>query len=309
MIMSLNNLIGSDIKLIRNRYDEALALRGIQCTYMYPVLPDTNVQGESVVDSYSLPIETYVFFDGTPKIKTFKRLGWVVENDDNLPFLIHCSFNLPHVQRDSIFKISGQYTELPERVFKVTEISYDIQAPDHIVCQVIPVYEQQVVGRTQKEIAQTFNTSEHFIKQPIDYRGDYITDSTRHRRRGQPRPVSGTLIGMNRGNSMLKVMGSDIHVTRGDSAFFVIEIFMQDGQKYKRVEGDSLVFTVKKSYNAVHEYIEKPISGLELSLLPEDTRDLDYGNYWYDIQLTTPENDVYTVVGPSRFILREEVTF
>ena len=25
----------------------------------------------------------------------------------------------------------------------------------------------------EKEIAKTFNRSEHFIKQPIDYRGDY----------------------------------------------------------------------------------------------------------------------------------------
>ena len=109
-------------------------------------------------------------------MKTFKRLGWVVENDKELPFLIHCSFNLPNVQRDSIFRISGQYTELPERVFRVTEISYDIQAPDHIVCQVVPVYDKQIVGRTQKEIEKTFNKSSHFITQPTDYRGKYISE-------------------------------------------------------------------------------------------------------------------------------------
>ena len=167
------NLIGSDVKRMRARYDEALKMQGVACRYQYPCLPDTNVQGETVVDSYSDFIDTYIFFDGSPKIKTFKRLGWVVENDKDLPFLIHCSFNLPFVQRDSIFRIAGQYTDVPERVFKVTEITYDIQAPDHIVCQVIPVYEKQIVGRTEKEVAKTFSKSEHFIKQPIDYRGDY----------------------------------------------------------------------------------------------------------------------------------------
>lgn len=181
----MNNLIGSDIVLMRKRYDEALQLQGVPCKYQFPILPDTNERGESVVDSYSPSEDCFIFFEGSPKVKTFKRLGWVVENNSELPFLIHCSFNLKNVQRDSIFRIAGQYTDLPERVFKVTEMSYDLQAPDHIVCQVIPVYDEQVVGRTKKEVEQTFNKSEHFIKQPVDYRGEYITDSTRHRRRGK----------------------------------------------------------------------------------------------------------------------------
>lgn len=182
----MNNLIGKDIELMRKRYDEALKLQGVPCKYQFPILPDTNNQGESVIDSYSPEEECFIFFEGSPKVKTFKRYGWVVENNQDLPFLIHCSFNLEKVQRDSIFRVAGQYTELPERVFKVTEISYDLQAPDHIVCQVIPVYEDQIVGRTKKEIEQTFNKSEHFIQNPVDYRGSYITTSTNHRRKGKP---------------------------------------------------------------------------------------------------------------------------
>ena len=76
----VNNLIGEDVKLMRARYNEALQLRGVPCVYMYPTLPTTNAQGESVVDQYSLPIDTSIFFEGSPKIKTFKRFGWVVEN-------------------------------------------------------------------------------------------------------------------------------------------------------------------------------------------------------------------------------------
>lgn len=169
------NLIGPDIKLMRDRYDEALAMHGIPTTYQYPNLAASNAQGETVVDSYSDYIETHIFFEGNPKIKTFKRYGWVVENDTDLPFLIHCSFNLSNMQRDCIFRIAGQYSELPDRIFKVTEISMDMQAPDHLVCQVVPVYDEKPVGRTDKEISNTFNTSNHFLKQPVDYRGHYHT--------------------------------------------------------------------------------------------------------------------------------------
>lgn len=171
------NLIGPDITLMRARYDEALQLQGIPCKYQYPSLASTNVQGETVVDTYSDEIDTSIFFDGNPKVKTFKRYGWVVENDKELPFIVHCSFNLPHMQRDCIFRIQGQYTELPDRIFKVTEISYDIQAPDHIVCQIVPVYDKQIVGRTPKEVEKTFNTSNHFLNSNVDYRGDYRDNS------------------------------------------------------------------------------------------------------------------------------------
>lgn len=168
------NLISEDIKLMRDRYDEALEMQGIPCTYQYLKIPTTNAQGEAVVDSMSAKIETHVFFDGNPKVKTFKRYGWVVENDKDLPFLIHCSFNLPHVQKDSIFSISGQYSELPERVFRVKEITYDLQAPDHIIVQVVPVYDKKdVVGRTKEEVKRTYNKSNIFLKQNVDYRGNY----------------------------------------------------------------------------------------------------------------------------------------
>ena len=170
------NLIGKDIIMMRKRYAEALHMQGVPCRYQFPILPDTNQNGEPVVDSYSDMIDTYIFFEGSPKIKTFKRMGWVVENDSDLPFLIHCSFDLPNLQKDSIFRIAGQYSDVDERVFRVTQLSYDIQAPDHIVCQVIPVYDNNIVGRTDKEVESTFNTSNHFITQPIDYRGKYISE-------------------------------------------------------------------------------------------------------------------------------------
>jgi len=167
------NLIGPDILLMRKRYDEALELQGIPASYQFPHKPSSNADGEPVIDSYSDIIPIHIFFEGNPKVKTFKRYGWVVENDKDLPFLIHCSFNLPHLQKDSLFRIAGQYSELPERTFRVIEISYDLQAPDHLVCQVVPVYEDQPVGYTKKEVQKKFDKSNHFLKPKLDYRGEY----------------------------------------------------------------------------------------------------------------------------------------
>ena len=170
------NIIGPDIKIMRARYDEALQMQGVPATYQYPLLAGSNEQGETVVDSYSDEVETHVFFEGNPKVKTFKRLGWVVENSEDLPFLIHCSFQLPEVQRDSLFKFGGgHYSELPDRTFKVTEITYDLQAPDHIICQVVPVYGDNPIGRTKTEVSRTFNKSNYFLNTNTDYRGHYHT--------------------------------------------------------------------------------------------------------------------------------------
>lgn len=169
----LNSLIQKDVQLMRKRYDEALELQGIPCKYQFPNLATTNDQGDPVVDSYSDLIDARIFFDGNPKVKTIKRFGWVVANSDELPFLIHCSWNLPHVQKDSVFRIAGQYSEVGDRVFRVTALSYDLQCPDHLVAQVVPCYdEKSLVGRTDKEVARTFNRSNHFLKQSTDYRGD-----------------------------------------------------------------------------------------------------------------------------------------
>lgn len=170
------NLIGEDITLMRDRYDEALEMQGIPCRYQFPLMPTSNAQGEAIVDSYSDMIGTHIFFDGNPKVKTYKRLGWVVENDKNLPFLVHCSFNLKNLQKDCLFHIAGQYTNMPDRIFRVTELTCDMQAPDHMIAQVVPVYDKNVVGRTKKEVEKTFNTSNHFLKPNIDYRGQYISE-------------------------------------------------------------------------------------------------------------------------------------
>ena len=108
---------------------------------------------------------------------------------------------------------------------------------------------------------------------------------------------------------MLEIHHSDISLTRGDTAKFDLTITNFDGQVYERQQGDRLVFTIKKSYNSEYEYIQKEIDGLSFVMSSKDTQEMDYGNYWYDVQLETVDKGVYTVLGPARFIVRKEVSF
>ena len=77
------------------------------------------------------------------------------------------------------------FADIPERVFRVKEISYDLQCPDHAVAQVVPVYERdQITGRTEKEVKMIYNKSNHFIQQSVDYRGDVYKDASTLPRKG-----------------------------------------------------------------------------------------------------------------------------
>ena len=108
---------------------------------------------------------------------------------------------------------------------------------------------------------------------------------------------------------MLIVERNNIHITRGDSALIGLDLFLSDGSIYVKQPGDSLRLNIKRKYTDTVNLLEKPLSDIAINLTPQDTNSLPYGNYWYDIELTTKDGNVYTVVGPSRFVIREEVGF
>ena len=48
--------------------------------------------------------------------------------------------------------------------------------------------------------------------------------------------------------------------------------------------------------------------GAAIHIRPEDTKELSFGKYLYDIQLTTADGDIYTVIPPTTFEILKEVT-
>lgn len=101
-----------------------------------------------------------------------------------------------------------------------------------------------------------------------------------------------------------------IFLTRGDSLYLNVEFTDdEEGTPYEPQEGDTVRFALKKNIDDEECLILKdiPISTMVLYLEPSDTKDLEFGVYWYDIELTTVSRDVYTPIGPAKFKLTKEV--
>lgn len=108
---------------------------------------------------------------------------------------------------------------------------------------------------------------------------------------------------------MLKIEDNVIYLTRGDTAVLNIQIVDLEGELYELEEGDKCEFTLKKYTSNTKSLIKKEIIRDRLEIMPEDTKNLKFGEYVYDIQLTLKDGEVLTIVPPTPFNILEEVNF
>ena len=105
---------------------------------------------------------------------------------------------------------------------------------------------------------------------------------------------------------MFRIDKSEIHMTRGDSAQFTVNLVYSNGLQYTIGETEQLQFSLKKD-RADDLSLQKTITGTTtFNLVPADTSELEYGRYKYDIQLLKG-TDVYTVVPYADLFLEKEV--
>jgi hypothetical protein len=109
---------------------------------------------------------------------------------------------------------------------------------------------------------------------------------------------------------MLYIDDKTIKLTRGDTARLTVPIVnLANNGEYTMESGDILYFTVKKTAKDSDFLFQKSVTGSNsIHIRPEDTADLSFGKYKYDVQLTTATGDVYTVIEPSTFEVMEEIT-
>lgn len=112
------------------------------------------------------------------------------------------------------------------------------------------------------------------------------------------------------------VEGNSITLTRGDTLRLQVGIKV-DEEPYTPVPGDSVRFALK--HNVLNqdksEYIDQeplvlksiPIDTMILTLVPEDTKNLGFGKYVYDVQITFADGRVDTFITKAPFKLTEEV--
>lgn len=97
---------------------------------------------------------------------------------------------------------------------------------------------------------------------------------------------------------MLTCEGNTIHLTRGDSAVLLLKIQRENGSEYELQAGDSVLFTVKNSVYDTAVIIQKKLIDGVIKINPDDTKNLQYGTYYYDVELTQSDGFVATVISP-----------
>ncbi len=111
---------------------------------------------------------------------------------------------------------------------------------------------------------------------------------------------------------------NEITLTRGDTFKCTITLREQaGGEEYKPVEGDTIRFALKSEqmnskkseYKDDEPLIRKdiPIDTLLLQLDPEDTKNLPFGKYVYDLEITFADGSVDTFITATKFMLTPEV--
>ena len=107
---------------------------------------------------------------------------------------------------------------------------------------------------------------------------------------------------------MYKVNGTTITMTRGDTARINVKILM-DGEEYTPEQGDVIRFAAKKDYADDETAILKivPNDTMILTIEPADTKQLDFGYYKYDMQITFADGDVYTFIAKATLVIDKEV--
>lgn len=110
---------------------------------------------------------------------------------------------------------------------------------------------------------------------------------------------------------MYTIKKTSIILTRGDTFKALISITDKEGNPYEIQEGDSVRFAMKKHYHDPDTEVlivkSIPTDTLILTLDPEDTKDLPFGSYVYDIQLTTASGEIDTFIAKASLTLTEEV--
>ena len=93
----------------------------------------------------------------------------------------------------------------------------------------------------------------------------------------------------------------NIYLTRGDTGIFTLDLVDDETKEpFTPGSGDKIRFAMSKKYGSTREetLILKDISinDLLIKIDPEDTKNLDFGKYKYDVEYTDASGHVSTVL-------------
>ena len=106
------------------------------------------------------------------------------------------------------------------------------------------------------------------------------------------------------------IKGTSIIMTRGDTELLTVSC-----PSKPFVDGDIVELTVRKAagfgpapiHKKVTRFTEEGKALFEFE--PDDTSNMDFGTYSYDVQVTYSDIGVKTIIKPSDFVLDKENTY
>ena len=112
----------------------------------------------------------------------------------------------------------------------------------------------------------------------------------------------------------MKIKGTNISMTRGDSEAIKVTVKDTLGNVIPLVTGDTIYFTVREYVMSTTKVIEKIVTEFDdgealITINPQDTGNLKFTSYVYDIQLTKEDGSVKTIITPANFTITGEVSY
>lgn len=112
----------------------------------------------------------------------------------------------------------------------------------------------------------------------------------------------------------MEIVQNAISMIRGDTETITIGKTDIDGLSVPFENGDIIYFTVKKSIHDSVKILQKVIDTFDngkviIKIDHDDTKDIECGTYMYDVQLNDKNGGVTTIVKPSRFYIKGEITY
>ena len=96
----------------------------------------------------------------------------------------------------------------------------------------------------------------------------------------------------------------NIYHTRGDTGSLMLTLQDEDGEE---ITGYTAVLSVKKRYKDDDYLFQAPVENGTVTISHDMTQSLPFGDYVYDIEVTTAEGEVQTI-GPAEYHLLADVT-
>lgn len=111
----------------------------------------------------------------------------------------------------------------------------------------------------------------------------------------------------------MRMLGNDMIIRKGDTEEFTLWQ-ERGGVHVPFVDGDTVYFTVKTSTKTTTKILQKIIANFIdgkaiVRLEYAETSLLEVRDYVYDAQVTNANDTKKTIAGPSKFIVKPEVTY